>query len=67
MAKLTTVSLTCEALGARDFEITQAETLLNMKPNGGWELNDKNYKFENGMIVRTNKGKDNETAQKGDD
>lgn len=57
MGKTTYVTLECEALGERQFEISQAETLLNMKPNGGWKLNDKQFEFKDGIICRRNKGK----------
>ena len=65
-AKSTRVALECEALGVREFEISQAETLLNMKPNGGWRLVDDNYTFTNGTIERANKGKSSEKPQKAD-
>lgn len=55
-AKTTIVTLQCEALGKRDFEISHAERLLNMKPNGGWQLADNKFKFENGTINRRGKG-----------
>lgn len=57
MAKTTFVTLKCEALGKREFEISQAERLLNMKPNGGWELADDKYVIKDGSIDRRNKGK----------
>lgn len=58
-AKTTTVALKCDALDVkgREFEITHAERLLTMKPNGGWELADDNYELKDGNIVRRNKGK----------
>lgn len=55
-AKTTFVTLECEALGKREFEISQAERLLNMKPNGGWVLADSKFEFKNGTINRRNKG-----------
>lgn len=67
MAKQTSVFLRCEALGEREFEITHAETLLRMKPNGGWELSDANFEFKNGTIVRRNQEKSNGKAQKSND
>lgn len=57
MGKTTYVTLRCEALGERQFEISQAERLLNMKPNGGWVLFDKQFEFKDGIICRRNKGK----------
>lgn len=59
-AKTTIVTLQCEALGKREFPITQAETLLNMRPNGGWELADSKFEFKNGTINRRNSGKTEE-------
>lgn len=60
MAKNTLVTLACEALGERNFEISHAERLLSIKNNGGWYLNDKNFELkEDGTIVRRSKKEDN--------
>lgn len=49
----------------REFEHTHAERLLRMPNNGGWELpKTSEYKFENGVIVRANKGKTPRPAKK---
>lgn len=55
-AKKTLVTLKCEALGERKFEITHAERLLSMRINGGWYLEDKDFELnENGTISRRSK------------
>ena len=33
-----------------EFEIKHAERILNMPKNGGWELKDSKFVFENGNI-----------------
>ena len=55
MAKSTMIKLKCEALGEREFEISVAETILNMRKNGGWILADNNFELKDGIIVRRNK------------
>ena len=67
MGKKTTVLLRCEAIGAKEFEISHAERLLNLKKNGGWELSDKEFVFENGTINRANKGTDKGAKEKTND
>lgn len=66
MAKTTLVALECKALGVREFEISHAERILNMKPNGGWELADKNFNFKNGIIERNTKKTNDGTGEKAD-
>lgn len=66
-AKTTTVCLFCEAIGAKEFEISHAERLLSMRNNGGWVLSDKEFEFKNGVISKRNSGKDKGTAQKSND
>jgi hypothetical protein len=60
MAKTTFVTLKCKALGKREFEISHAERLLNMRLNGGWELADDKYEFKDGSIDRRHKAKTEE-------
>ncbi|MCM1077864.1 MAG: hypothetical protein NC344_06840 [Bacteroidales bacterium] len=51
--KVTRVTLRCNALGVtEEFEITHAERILNMRNNGGWVLEDSNYIFKNGALIR---------------
>jgi len=64
-AKTTNVALKCEALGVREFEITHAERLLAMNPNGGWQLAEDNYELKDGNIVRRNKGTAKQAPQGG--
>ena len=60
MAKKTMVVLHHERLGACKFEIAHAERLLRMKNNGGWELIDPNFRYNNEIIERRDKGAGNE-------
>ena len=54
--KSTSVTLKCDALGEREFSVEHAERLLNLKPNGGWELpNNSEFEFVNGTINKRNK------------
>lgn len=48
------VKMRCKALGlVRKFPFAQAEALLRMPENGGWELDDKGYEFtEERRLVR---------------
>ena len=42
----TVVKMKNKAIGqVREFPFAQAEALLRMPENGGWELDDKNYEF----------------------
>lgn len=60
MAKITTITLNCPALGDREFEVTHAERLLAMPNNGGWQLPKNSiYIYENGSITRRNTEKSN--------
>ena len=60
MAKITTITLNCPALGDREFEVSHAERLLAMPNNGGWQLPQNSiYIYENGSITRRNKEKSN--------
>ena len=53
MAKVTMVTLTCQSLGSREFEVSHAERLLAMPNNGGWQLpKDSEYVYEDGNISR---------------
>ena len=61
--KSTSVTLKCDALGEREFSVEHAERLLNLKPNGGWELSTNEYEFVNGTISKRNK-KGNSGAEK---
>jgi hypothetical protein len=56
MAKVTMVTLTCQSLGSREFEVSHAERLLAMPNNGGWQLpKDSEYEYEDGTISRRSK------------
>lgn len=57
-AKTSMVQLRCEA-GATQFELSHAERLLNWPNNGGWYLDDKDYEFKNGSLVRRSEKSDN--------
>lgn len=64
MAKTTKVTLTCQSLGEREFEVSHAERLLAMPKNGGWHLpEDSQYVLENGSITRRHK-KDSNREEK---
>lgn len=58
MAKVTKVTLATVSEGAkREFEIGHAERILAM-PRSGWELpEDSEWKYDNGTIVKRDKGK----------
>ena len=52
-SKVTLITLSCPALGERQFEVSHAERLLAMPNNGGWQLPDgSEYEFANGTISR---------------
>ena len=56
MAKVTMVTLTCQSLGSREFEVNHAERLLAMPNNGGWQLpKESEYVYEDGTISRRSK------------
>lgn len=57
--KETKVSVRCEALGSRQMRFLEAETLLRMHNNGGWELDDKDYEYDREIrrIVRKRRKK----------
>ena len=69
-AKTTMVTLVCDALGSREFDIEHANRLLGMKPNGGWHLpEDSDFQFstENGIERRRNTEEGKRTGKaKGD-
>lgn len=47
------------------FGIEHAEALMRMRNNGGWKVVDEKLKWtENGFVVRTNKGRSKESAEK---
>ena len=52
----TKVMLKCDAIGVESmaFAFDHAERLLKMPRNGGWELNDNNFEFdeEHGLTKR---------------
>lgn len=53
------MTVRCAELGPSQMRLLEAETLLRMPNNGGWELDDKVYVFDReiGRIVRKrNKG-----------
>lgn len=53
MAKVTMVTLTCQSLGSREFEVSHAERLLAMPNNGGWQLpKESEYEYKDGTISR---------------
>jgi len=52
----TTVWMRCEPLARREkMRFIEAETLLKMRNNGGWTLDDKDYEYdtEKRRLVRT--------------
>lgn len=53
------MSVRCEALGSRQMRFLEAETLLRMHNNGGWELDDKDYEYDREIrrIVRKRRKK----------
>lgn len=66
-AKTTIVKLSCVAIGVeqREFEVSHAERLLSIRNNGGWYLDDKEFKFDNGNIVRRHTEKAGEARKAG--
>lgn len=59
-AKKTMVTLEVEGV-TKAFLIEEAETLLRMRPNGGWKLSEKETKFiwtDEGFKPRKDKGGD---------
>ena len=57
--KETMVTVRCEALGSVRMRFLEAETLLRMHNNGGWELDDKEYEYDREIrrIVRKRRKK----------
>lgn len=54
------ITLNCQSLGDRRFEVSHAERLLAMPKNGGWHLPENSpYEFKNGSIARRNKKESN--------
>ena len=59
-SKTTMITLNCQSLGDRQFEVSHAERLLAMPKNGGWHLPENSpYEFKNGSISRRNKKESN--------
>lgn len=57
--KETLVTVRCAELGSRKMRFLEAETLLRMRNNGGWELDDKEYEYDREIrrIVRRRRKK----------
>lgn len=53
------VTVRCDALGSVRMRFLEAETLLRMNNNGGWELDDKEYEYDREIrrIVRKRRKK----------
>lgn len=57
MSKETKVKLKTKGMKEpQEFGLEHAERILKMTNNGGWELADNNYIFEDGNIKRKPKG-----------